>query len=101
MLAPYDKAVMEGLADIIALNDLESADPSRLQEVMRIRAEFDQLQKECALPAIEKVRSGGDFDVAATLSDGQDRMVAIRSQVLKLRGEDEGIMRTRCWARRR
>jgi diguanylate cyclase (GGDEF)-like protein len=90
MLAPYDKAVMEGLADIIALNDLESADPSRLQEVMRIRAEFDQLQKECALPAIEKVRSGGDFDVAATLSDGQDRMVAIRSQVLKLRGEDEG-----------
>ena len=89
-LAPYDKAVTDGLADLIALNDLEAADPGQLQEVIRIRAEFDQMQKQWALPAIEKVRSGGDFDAAATLADGQDRMAAIRSQVLKLRKEDEG-----------
>ena len=37
------------------------------------------MQKQWALPAIEKVRAGGDFDAAATLLDGQDRMAAIRS----------------------
>src|SRR5208283_1208888 len=89
MLAPYDKAVTEGLADIIALSDLEAAAPGQLQEVNRIRAEFDQMQKQWALPAMEKVRTGVEFDTAATLAEGQDRMTAIRSQVLNLRNEDE------------
>jgi diguanylate cyclase (GGDEF)-like protein len=90
VLAPYDKAMTEGQADLIALSDLDAADSGKLQEVIRIRAEFDQTQKQWALPAIEKIRSGGDFDLAATLAEGQDRMAAIRSQVLKLREEDEG-----------
>jgi diguanylate cyclase (GGDEF)-like protein len=89
MLAPYDKAVTEGLADIIALSDLEAVDPGQLQEVVRIRAEFDQMQKQWALPVMEKVRTGVEFDTAAALAEGQDRMTAIRSQVLNLRNEDE------------
>jgi diguanylate cyclase (GGDEF)-like protein len=90
VLAPYDKAVMDGMADLIALGELDAADPGELQEVARIRAEFDELQKQWALPAIEKARSGVGFDAAATLLDGQELMAAIRSQVLKLRKEDEG-----------
>jgi diguanylate cyclase (GGDEF)-like protein len=89
-ISPYDKAVTDGLADLIALTDLESADPDELQEVIRIRAEFEQMQKQWALPAIEKVRAGGDIDIATALVKGQDRMVAIRSEVLKLRKQDEG-----------
>ena len=85
----YDKAVADGLADLNALNDLEAADPGPAQEVIRIQAEFDQMQKQWALPSIEKVRSGGDFDSSPALSDGQTRMNSIRSQVLKLRTEDE------------
>jgi len=88
--APYDKDVTDGLADLIALNDLEAANPGELQEVIRIRAEFDQMQKQWALPVLEKVRAGGDLDSAAILADGQDRMARIRSEVLKLRKEDEG-----------
>ena len=90
VLAPYDRAVTEGLADLIALNDLEAVDPTDVLAVMRIRAEFEQMQKQWALPAIEKAGSGGDLDVAATSLAGQDRMAAIRSDVLKLRKEDEG-----------
>ena len=90
LLAPYDKAVTDGLADLIVLTDLESVDPGQLQEVIQIRADFDQMQKQWALPAIQKVRSGRDFDATATLLDGQNRMAAIRSQVLKLEKEDEG-----------
>jgi diguanylate cyclase (GGDEF)-like protein len=87
-LVPYDKAVTEGLADLIGLTDLETADPSAMQEVIRIRAEFEQLQKQWALPAIEKVRAGARFDSVSILSEGQERMNVIRSQVLKL-GTDE------------
>jgi diguanylate cyclase (GGDEF)-like protein len=90
LLASYDKDVNEGQADLLALSDLDAVDPGQLQEVIRIRTEFDQMQKQWALPAIEKVRAGGDFDTAAILSEGQDRLAAIRSQVLKLRTEDEG-----------
>jgi diguanylate cyclase (GGDEF)-like protein len=90
MLAPYDKAVTEALADIIALTDLEAVEPRQLQEVMRIRAEFDEMQKQWALPAIEKVRAGAEIDTATTLAEGQDRMNLIRSQVSILRNEDEG-----------
>jgi len=90
LLAPYDRAITDGLADLIALGDLDAADPGQVQEVNRIRAEFDQMQKQWALPAIEKVRAGVDIDAAATSLDGQDRMTAIRSEVLKLGKEDEG-----------
>jgi diguanylate cyclase (GGDEF)-like protein len=90
LLVPYDKAVTDGLADLIAMSDLEAADPAQRQDVARIRAEFDQMQKQWALPAIEKVRSGVNFDVNATLLDGQERMATIGSEVLKLRREDEG-----------
>jgi diguanylate cyclase (GGDEF)-like protein len=88
-LAPYDKAVTDGLADLIALSDLDAADPGQLQEVTRIRAEFDQMQKQWALPAIEKVRAGQDFDTTATVAEGRERMAAIRSEVSKLRQEGE------------
>ncbi len=89
-LRPYDKAVADSRADLAALSDLDRADPGQSQEVKRIRMEFDQLQSAWAQPAIEKVRSGGAIDVAATLAAGQDQLAAIRSEVLKLQGEDEG-----------
>jgi diguanylate cyclase (GGDEF)-like protein len=89
LLAPYDKAATDGLADLIALSDLDVANPRQQQEVIRILAEFDQMQKQWAQPAIEKVRAGQDFDTAAILVDGQERMTAIRSEVLKLQKEDE------------
>ena len=89
-LAPYDKAVNDALADLIALNDLEAGNPGRAQEVSRMRTEFDQLQRQWALPTIEKVRTGENFNAAAALVDDERRMDTIRSQVLKLRKEDEG-----------
>jgi len=89
LLGSYDKAVTDGVADLIALGDLDSAHPGHLQEVTRIRAEFEQMQKQWALPAIEKVRAGGVFDAAPTLSEGRDRLAAIRSEVLRLRKENE------------
>jgi diguanylate cyclase (GGDEF)-like protein len=90
LLASYDKDVKEAQADLSALSDLDASDPGQLQEVIRIRAEFDELQKQWAVPAIEKVRRGENFDNAATLSESQERLAVIRSQVLKLRSEDEG-----------
>jgi len=89
VLAPYDKAVMEASSDLIALTDLEAPDPSQEQEVIRIRAEFDQLQKQWALPAIERARAGANADFAATALEGEYRLAPIRSLVLKLRKEDE------------
>lgn len=88
-IAPYDKAVTEGLADLMALTDLETSDPPQLQEITRIRAEFDQMQREWSLPAIEKTRAGRAFDVSAWLNDGQGRLAPIRAQVVKLRQQDE------------
>jgi diguanylate cyclase (GGDEF)-like protein len=90
MVAPYDKAVTEGLADLMALTDLEAGDPGQIQEIIRIRAEFDRMQKEWALPSIEKTRAGTAFDASAAMTDGQARLTLIRSQILKLRQEDEG-----------
>ena len=57
LIAPYDRAVTDGLGDLMSLSDLETSDPGQLQEITRIRAEFDQMQREWALPAIEKTRS--------------------------------------------
>ncbi|MGO8819087.1 MAG: diguanylate cyclase [Terriglobia bacterium] len=89
VLAPYDQAITDGSADLIALSDLESADPARLHEIIRIRAEFDQMQKLWALPTIDKVRAGGELDSAEILAQGQDRTTRVRSMVLTLRDEEE------------
>ncbi|HTS68091.1 MAG TPA: diguanylate cyclase [Terriglobia bacterium] len=87
--SPYDKAVTDGLADLIALSDLDASDPGRLHMVTRIRAEFEQAQKQWALPAIEKVKAGEPLDAAPVLSEGRDRMTAIRSDVVKLCRQNE------------
>ena len=87
--SPYDKAVTDGLADLIALSDLDASDPGRLHMVTRIRAEFEQAQKQWALPAIEKVKAGEPLDAAPVLSEGRDRMTAIRSDVIKLCRQNE------------
>jgi CHASE3 domain sensor protein len=89
-LTYYDKAVADGLADVNALNDLEAADPGQAEEVTRIQAEFDMMQKQWALPTIEKVRSGEQFDTNPTMADGQTRYSSIRTKVLKLQKENEG-----------
>ena len=78
------------MADLIALNDLEAGNPGRAQEVSRMRTEFDNCKGKWALPTIEKVRTGENFNAAAALVDDERRMDTIRSQVLKLRKEDEG-----------
>jgi diguanylate cyclase (GGDEF)-like protein len=83
----YKKSVADSLADINVLNDLEAADPGPAEELTRIQAEIDLMQKQWALPLIQEVRSGGDFDSGPALSDGQERMGSIRSQLLKLRTE--------------
>ena len=87
--SPYDKAVTDGLADLIALSDLDASDPGRMHMVTRIRAEFEQAQKQWALPAIEKVKAGEPLDAAPVLSEGRDRMTAIRSDVIKLCRQNE------------
>jgi len=89
LLASYDKDIKEGQSDLLALSDLDAGDPGRLQEVTRIRAEFEHLQMEWALPALEKVRSGMEFKTTPVLLDGQERLTTIRTQVLRLRDEDE------------
>jgi len=90
MLAPYDKAVADARADLNVLSDLDAPDPGQPEEISHIRAEFDQMQKQWALPAIEKVRAGVNFDTAAALLEGQEHLDAIDSDVMKLRKEDEG-----------
>lgn len=89
VIAPYDKAVTDGLADLIALNDLKVANPRQLLEVLRIRAEFEEMQKQWAVPMTEKVRAGGNVDPTAAALEGQDRMGRLRARVLKLQKEDE------------
>jgi diguanylate cyclase (GGDEF)-like protein len=89
LLAPYEKAASDGLSDLMALADLDAAEPGEEQEVVRIRAEYDQMQRQWAAPAIERMHSRADFDAATILAEGQDRMVAIRTDVLKLEKEDE------------
>ena len=60
-LTPYDKSVADGLADLIALNDLEAADPGTARGFSNSGG-IRRMQKQWALPAIEKARAGGDFD---------------------------------------
>src|SRR5262249_39142480 len=52
VLAPYDQAVLNGLADLIALRELDASDARKEQQVLRIRADFESMQKQWALPAI-------------------------------------------------
>jgi diguanylate cyclase (GGDEF)-like protein len=89
MLDPYDKAVADAQEDLIELRELEAEDPGQSQEVSRIRAEFNQMQMVWAVPTIEKVRRGENFDASAVLQDGLARMAALRSQVSNLVKEDE------------
>ncbi len=90
VLVPYDKAVADGLADLNALDDLEVADPGQLQDVSRMRAEFDALRNLWAVPAIEIARAGGDYNAAATMAEGEQRLTAIRTEAFKLRKDTEG-----------
>jgi len=84
---PYDMAVAGAQEDLIRLREVEEA-PGQQQEVGRIRAEFDQMQKEWALPTIQKVRLGESLDTAGVIRDRLKRMVSIRDQTLKLLKED-------------
>jgi diguanylate cyclase (GGDEF)-like protein len=87
LLDPYDEAVAGAQEDLIRLREVED-DPGQLQELGRIRAGFDQMQKEWALPTIQKVRRGENLDAPGVSRDGRKRMASIRDQVLKLLRED-------------
>jgi diguanylate cyclase (GGDEF)-like protein len=87
LLDPYDKAVAGAQEDLSRLREAEE-DPGQLQELGRIRAEFNQMQTEWALPAIQKVRQGERFNALGVSRDGLRRMASIREQVLKLLKED-------------
>ncbi len=87
LLDSYDKAVAGAQEDLIRLREMEE-DPGQLQELGRIRAEFNQMQKEWALPTIQKVRQGETLDAPGVSRDGAKRMASIRDQVLKLLKED-------------
>lgn len=88
-LTAYDRAVTQGLADLMTLSDLDRDDAVESQELLQARVEFEQLQKQWALPAIEKVRGGGTVDTAALVADGEARLAAIRSQMLNIERKDE------------
>src|SRR5579862_2270767 len=88
-LAEYEKAMAAGQSDMIALRAMESDNDAELQAVLQIQTEFDNLQKQWAFPVIERARKGKKIDVPATLAEGQDRMAAIRTQILNLLAEDE------------
>ncbi len=90
-LNDYSAAMTEGRADTrgIALHDLESDEPDELGTILQIQAAFDELQKQWAIPVIERVRQEKTFDIASTIADGEDRMASLRTQVLKLQGDDE------------
>lgn len=88
MLAPYDRAVTDGSADLLALAALEANDPAQREAVLRIRAEFDQMQREWALRLIDRSRAHTEIDTS-DMAEGQTRLATIRSQVLKLRQADE------------
>jgi diguanylate cyclase (GGDEF)-like protein len=88
-LAPYERSVTDGLADLNALEELEAADPGQVQEVARIRAQYDEFRNSWAQPTIELARPGGDYNPTAAMAEGQQRLNAIRTEAFKLRREDE------------
>ena len=89
ILEPYDKAASDTQEDLSALRDLEADNPKQRAEIEKVQAEFDRLQKEWALPAIEKVRQGDNLDPGTLLQDGQSRTASIRLQVLNLLKSEE------------
>jgi len=88
-LANYDKSVTDSLADLNALVDLEAADPGQLQEVARMRMEFDGLRSSWAQPAIDIARAGAEYNPTAVVAEGQQRLNTIRVEASKLRKVDE------------
>jgi CHASE3 domain sensor protein len=86
----YEKSVADGLADLDALAGMEAADPDQMQELARMRMEFDGLRISWARPAIEMARGGGDYNAAAIMAEGQQRLNAVRTEAFKLRKKDEG-----------
>src|SRR5262249_52685598 len=69
--------------------DRELGDPEGAQSILQIRLSFEALQKQWATPTLERVGQGKQIDVAAAIAEGQDRMTAIRAQVLKLQEHEE------------
>jgi len=89
MLDPYDKAVADVEAGFVHLRESEQDDPGRLAEVLAVRAEFDQMQKQWALPAIEQVRRHDKLPTVAVVEEGNQRMTVFREKVLALLEESE------------
>ncbi len=88
-LVTYDNAVMDGMADLNALDELEAPDQGKLQEVVRMRMEFAAFRASWAQPTIAMARAGGNYDANAAMADGLQRRNAIGSEAFKLRREDE------------
>jgi diguanylate cyclase (GGDEF)-like protein len=86
---PYDNIVADGLADLNALEEAEAADPGKLQEVARMRADFDGFRAFWAQPTIEMARAEGNYNATAAMADGKQRMNAIGMETSKLRKEEE------------
>ena len=88
-LVSYDQLTADGVADLNALSDLEASDPEHAQQVARLREQFDTFRNVWAPAAIEMARTGGNYDSAAAMAEGQQRLNAIGSATSKLRREDE------------
>jgi diguanylate cyclase (GGDEF)-like protein len=88
-LVPYENAVTDGLADLNALDELESPDPGKLQEVARMRMDFEAFRISWAQPTIATARAGGNYNATLAMADGQQRRNAIGSEMSKLRREEE------------
>ena len=86
----YETEVTDGLAELDALADLEAADPEQLQQLARIRMEFDGFRNSWAQPAIDAVRAGGHYNANALIMDGQQHLMAVQTEAAKLRRADEG-----------
>ena len=89
VLEPYDRASSDAQEDLIALRELVAEDPGQLAEIVRIRSEFDLMQKQWALPTIDKVRRGEEVEPVSILQDGQTRMASLRTDVLSFLKENE------------
>jgi len=89
-LLHYDELVTDGLADLNTLGELEAADPGHVQEVARVREQFEAFRNLWAQPTIDMARAGTDYNSAAAMAEGQQRLNAIGVEVFKLRKEDEG-----------
>ena len=90
LLAPYEKAVADSLADLSTLEGLEAADPEKLQQLTGIRSDFEEMQNLWALPAIEKVRASADYNASGLLMECQRRLNAITVAGTNLQKLDEG-----------